>query len=98
MARALIVDDDLANGRIISKYLQRAGHEVVTRTDGKAGLEQALSNPPDLVLLDVMMPGMDGFEICRALRAAEATHDLPVIFLSARGDLRDRVAGLDQGA
>jgi two-component system, sensor histidine kinase and response regulator len=98
VARALVVDDDLANGRIISKYLQRAGHEVVTKSDGKAGLRQALSHPPDLVVLDVMMPGMDGFEICRALRAAEATRDLPVIFLSARGDLRDRVAGLDQGA
>ena len=98
MARALVVDDDLANGRIISKYLQRAGHEVVTKSDGMAGLRQALSYPPDLIVLDVMMPGMDGFEICRALRAADVTRDLPVIFLSARGDLRDRVAGLDQGA
>jgi signal transduction histidine kinase len=98
MARALVVDDDIASGRVVSKYLQRAGHEVVTKTDSTAGLQEALAHPPDLVLLDVMMPVMDGFGILRALRAAEATRDLPVIFLSARGDLRDRVAGLDEGA
>ncbi len=98
MARALIVDDDIANGRLVGKYLQRAGHDVVTRTDGRAGLERALADPPDVIILDVMMPGLDGLAVCRALRAADATRDLPVIFLSARGDLADRVAGLDQGA
>jgi two-component system sensor histidine kinase/response regulator len=98
MARALIVDDDVANGRLVGKYLQRAGHDVVTRTDGRSGLERALADPPDVIILDVMMPGLDGLAVCRALRAADATRDLPVIFLSARGDLADRVAGLDQGA
>jgi two-component system, sensor histidine kinase and response regulator len=98
MARALVVDDDVANVRIVSKYLERAGHTVTARTDSRTGLAHALSNPPDFVLLDVMMPEMDGFEVCRTLHANEPTRDLPVIFLSARGDLRDRVAGLDEGA
>jgi signal transduction histidine kinase len=98
VARALIVDDDPIGARLLRKYLQRAGHDVVIRADGRAGLDRALSDPPDLVILDVMMPGLGGFEVCRALRSVEATRDLPVIFLSARGDLRDRVAGLDQGA
>jgi two-component system sensor histidine kinase/response regulator len=98
MAQALIVDDDPTSARLVRKYLQRAGHDVVTRADGRSGLERALSDPPDIIILDVMMPGLDGLEVCRALRSVEATRDLPVIFLSARSDLGDRVAGLDQGA
>ena len=98
MARALIVDDDPIGARLVRKHLQHAGHDVVIRADGQSGLDRALADPPDLVILDVMMPGLDGFEVCRALRAVEATRDLPIIFLSARSDLRDRVAGLDQGA
>ena len=98
MARALIVDDDPTSARLVRKYLQRAGHDVMIRADGRSGLDRALSDPPDLVILDVMMPGLDGFEVCRALRSVEATRDLPVIFLSARSDLGDRVTGLDQGA
>jgi len=98
MARILVVDDDLASCRLVAKYLQRAGHRVELRHDGQAGLDRALERPPDLILLDMMMPGLDGLAVCNALRAADATRDLPVIFLSARGDLSDRVAGLDQGA
>lgn len=98
MARALIVDDDPTSARIVRKYLQRAGHDVVIRSDGRSGLECALSDPLDLVILDVIMPEIDGLEVCRALHAVEATRDLPVIFLSARSDLGDRVAGLDHGA
>jgi signal transduction histidine kinase len=98
MARALIVDDDPVGARLVRKYLQRAGHDVVIRSDGRSGLDWALSHPPDVVILDVMMPEMDGLEVCRALRSVQATRDLPVIFLSARSDLGARVAGLDQGA
>ena len=89
MARALIVDDDPVNTRLVRKYLERTGLDVDACADGRAGLELALSDPPDLVILDVMMPGMDGLEVCRALRSVEATRDLPVIFLSARSDLGD---------
>jgi two-component system sensor histidine kinase/response regulator len=98
MARALIVDDDPTAARLVRKYLQRAGHEVVIRSDGRSGLDRAIGDPPDLVILDVMLPDLDGLEVCRALRSVAATRDLPVIFLSARSDLGDRVAGLDQGA
>jgi signal transduction histidine kinase len=98
MSRALIIDDDPVSGRLVGRYLQRAGHETVIRMDGQTGLAEALANPPDLIVLDVMMPGLDGFAVCSALRDEEATREVPVIFLSARGDLRDRVAGLDQGA
>src|SRR5215207_9277607 len=98
MARALIVDDDPTSARLVRKYLERDGHDVETRSDGRSGLDRALSDPPDLIVLDVMMPELDGFEVCLALRAVEATRDLPVIFLSARGELGDRVAGLDRGA
>jgi signal transduction histidine kinase len=98
MAKILVVDDDLANCRLVAKYLQRAGHQVELRHDGQAGLARALAQPPDLILLDMMMPGLDGLAVCSALRAADTTRDLPVIFLSARGDLGDRVAGLDRGA
>ena len=98
MAKILVVDDDLGSCRLVAKYLQRAGHTVLTRNDGQAALDVALVDPPDLILLDVMMPGLDGLGVCAALRAADMTRDLPVIFLSAHGDLSDRVAGLDQGA
>lgn len=98
MARALIVDDDPTNARLVSRYLQRAGHQVVVRSDGPSGLAEAIAQPPDLIVLDVMMPGMDGLEVCRELRKTDATRDVPVIFISALGDPRDRVTGLDQGA
>ena len=98
MARALIVDDDPVGARLVRKYLQRAGHDVVIRSDGQSGLERAVADPPDFVILDVMLPDLDGLEVCRILRSIEVTRDLPVIFLSARSDLGDRVAGLDQGA
>jgi signal transduction histidine kinase len=98
MARALVVDDDVVSARIVSKFLERAGHEVVVRADGRAGLEEALTNPPDLIILDIMMPYLDGLEVCRALRVVDETREVPVIFVSARGELRDRVHGLDQGA
>jgi two-component system, sensor histidine kinase and response regulator len=98
MVRALIVDDDPVSARVVGKCLERAGHEVTVRTDGRSGLEAALAEPPDLIILDVMMPGMDGLEVCSALSAAEATRDVPIIFVSACGELGDRVRGLDHGA
>lgn len=98
MVRTLIVDDDPVSARVVAKCLERAGHQVTIRTDGRSGLEAALAEPPDLIILDVMMPGMDGLEVCSALRAAEVTRDVPVIFVSACGELGDRVSGLDHGA
>jgi DNA-binding response OmpR family regulator len=93
--RVLVVDDDPALAEVVARYLRRDGYEVDYAPDGEAGLRQALATLPDLVVLDLMMPGMDGFEVCRRLREATA---IPVVMLTARGEENDRIAGLDLGA
>ncbi len=98
MARVLVVDDDVASARLVGKYLHREGYIAVLAHDGRSALVKATTEPFDLILLDVMMPGFDGLATCRRLSADPETADVPVIFLSARGDLSDRVAGLDVGA
>ena len=98
MARILVVDDDVANARLVGKYLHREGYIAVVAHDGRSALVKASTEPPDLILLDVMMPDLDGLAVCQRLSSDPATEEVPVIFLSARGDLTDRVAGLDVGA
>ncbi|WP_192907061.1 response regulator transcription factor [Glycomyces paridis] len=93
--RVLVVDDDHALAEVVARYLRRDGFEVDYAADGATGLERALATLPDLVVLDLMMPGMDGFEVCRRLRR---TTDIPVVMLTARGEENDRIAGLDLGA
>jgi DNA-binding response OmpR family regulator len=95
VSRVLVVDDDLTVSDVVSRYLEREGHEVETVADGRAALEQAAAAPPDLVILDLMLPGMSGLEVCRRLREIGP---LPVIMLTARSDEGDRVAGLELGA
>ena len=94
-ARVLIVEDDRNVAEVVGRYLAREGYRVEVATDGAAGLARALEDPPDLVVLDLMLPSLDGMEVCRRLRAA---HDVPVIILTARGGESDRVAGLELGA
>jgi two-component system response regulator CpxR len=93
--RALLVDDDRDLARLLGEYL--ASHEVTLThvEDGPAGIEAALRGAFDVVLLDVMLPGIDGFEVCRRIRAS---HDVPVVMLTARGDDADRIVGLEIGA
>jgi len=99
MSRILIVEDDPDIALSLRLKLERdAGYEVEAAGSGPDGLRAALSHPPDLVLLDVNLPGMDGFEICRRLRAEAATAAIPIIMLTARIDEADRVAGLEFGA
>jgi two-component system, OmpR family, response regulator ResD len=93
--RVLVVDDDPALAEVVARYLRRDGYEVDYAADGATGLERALATLPDLVVLDLMMPGMDGFEVCRRLRQATA---IPVVMLTARGEENDRITGLDLGA
>jgi DNA-binding response OmpR family regulator len=93
--RVLVVDDDTALAEVVARYLRREGFDVDYAADGATGLERALATLPDLVVLDLMMPGMDGFEVCRRLREATA---VPVVMLTARGEEHDRIAGLDLGA
>ncbi|MFZ6002892.1 MAG: response regulator [Actinomycetota bacterium] len=94
-ARILVVDDDPNVSEVVARYLQREGFEVEAVGDGRVAIDRALADPPDLVVLDLMLPGMDGLEVCRRLRALAP---VPVIMLTARGDESDRVIGLELGA
>ena len=95
MNRILIVDDDLDLCELLAKYLQREGFEFDMVHSGNQGVEQALNGDYALVILDVMLPGMNGFEILRSLRNRS---NLPVLMLTARGDDVDRIVGLEMGA
>ena len=96
MARVLVVDDDATVREVVVDYLGKAGLEVAQAGDGASALHAARAERPDLVVLDIMLPGSDGLEVCRSLRAEHG--DLPVVMLSARGDEEDRVLGLEVGA
>jgi DNA-binding response OmpR family regulator len=96
MARILIVDDELEMVRGLEDNLRFEGYQTVSATNGEDGLALALSDAPDLVLLDVMMPRMSGWDVCRELRRRGV--DVPVIMLTARGAEADRVRGLEAGA
>jgi two-component system sensor histidine kinase/response regulator len=93
----LIVDDTPANLRLLANILANADYLVRPARDGKAALASAQSAPPDLILLDVMMPGMDGYEVCQKLKADENTADIPVIFISALDDVEDKVKSFAVG-
>ena len=96
MSRVLVVDDDDTIAGVVVDYLGRAGHQAERAADGPAALAAIEAAPPDLVLLDIMLPGIDGIEVCRRVRAA--LPDLPVIMLTALGEAEDRIAGLEVGA
>lgn len=95
MTRLLLIDDDRAIRDALSLTLRRAGHDVTTAATGEDGLRAWRRDRPELILLDVMLPGMDGFDVCRKVRAAGQT---PVIMLTARDDPVDVVVGLEVGA
>jgi two-component system cell cycle response regulator len=97
-ARILVVDDIAPNIKLLEAKLKAEYFEVLTATDGEAALRIAKREAPDLILLDVMMPGMDGFEVCRQLRAHPKTRHLPVVMVTALTDVADRVRGLEAGA
>ena len=94
-ARVLIVEDDPTVAEVVARYLLREGYQVEAVADGAVGLERALADPPDLVVLDLMLPSLGGLELCRRLRAVAP---VPVIMLTARGEEADRIAGLELGA
>jgi DNA-binding response OmpR family regulator len=93
--RILLVEDDPTVSEVVTRYLEREGFVVEVAFDGAVGLERALADPPELVVLDLMIPSLDGFEVCRRLRA---TAPVPVIMLTARGEEADRIVGLELGA
>ena len=94
-AHVLVVEDDPTVREVVVRYLEREGLDVTAVGDGERALEEAAIRWPDLVVLDLMLPALDGFEVCRRLRA---TAPVPVIMLTARGDEDDRVRGLELGA
>ena len=98
MARVQIVEDSPDIAELVRHYLTRAGYEATTVSSGRDALIQARQSPPDLVVLDIMLPGMDGMQVCQALRAEPATANIPIIMLTARGEEADRVRGLELGA
>lgn len=93
--RVLVIDDDPNVSEVVAAYLAREGAIVEVRADGEAGLEAALADPPDLVVLDLMLPKVDGLEVCRRLQALAP---VPVVMLTAKGDETDRIIGLELGA
>ena len=93
----LIVDDVSSNIQVLNQVLKGA-YQILFATSGEKALELAVERQPDLILLDVMMPGMDGHEVCRRLKAEPLTEEIPVIFVTAMNDERDETEGLDLGA
>ena len=93
--RVLVIDDDPNVAEVVATYLEREGAIVEVRGDGRAGLDAALADPPDLVVLDLMLPELDGLEVCRQLQALAP---VPIVMLTAKGDETDRIIGLEIGA
>ena len=96
-AKVLVVDDNEANIKLARALLRGAGYEVATAASGTEGLSVATSENPDLILLDIMLPDLTGFEICQRLRAAPETRQTPIIFLTALHELEDHMKAMDVG-
>ncbi|MDY7023918.1 MAG: response regulator, partial [Cyanobacteriota bacterium] len=97
-ADILIVDDTLMNLRILSKMLSDQGYEVRQAISGKMALTAVQSSPPSLILLDIMMPDIDGYQVCSSLKDNPETIDIPIIFISALDDVLDKVRAFKSGA
>ena len=98
MERILVVDDDPDIQCLVCYNLQHAGFATVTAGSGRIALDMVMREPPDLVILDLMLPDMDGMEVCRSLRGLDAPRRIPVLMLSARGEENDRILGFELGA
>lgn len=97
-AKVLVVEDDPAARRLISFALEQDGYEVLTASNGLEGLTKAQTERPEILVLDVMLPGLDGFEVCRRLRADTETSGVLVLMLSAKAQESDKATGLKMGA
>lgn len=98
MAKILIIDDSKLIVEFGKSILSKEGHEVSYAPDGYKALEIVSEEKPDLILLDVVMPGIDGYEVCKRLKAEEKTYDIPVIMLTSKGETEDKIKGLNIGA
>src|SRR5437879_4622436 len=97
MTKVLVIDDEAPIRLLCRVNLEAEGMEVLEAADGPTGLEQAREQAPDVILLDVMMPGLDGWRVAEELLEDERTQDIPIILLTARAEFRDRARGLDIG-
>lgn len=95
MSKILIVEDEVKIARFIELELKYEGYDVIVAHDGRNGLEKAINEDPDLIILDIMLPGLSGIEVCRRVRLES---EVPIIMLTAKDDVTDKVAGLDMGA
>ncbi len=98
MSRILVIEDEQAIAELVKINLELLGHQVITAPDGIKGLAMSQQNRPDLIVLDVMMPDLDGFTVCQRLRQNPATNHIPVLMLTALSTTKDKVAGFDAGA
>ncbi|MHB8642037.1 MAG: response regulator [Gaiellaceae bacterium] len=97
MTRVLVIDDEAPIRLLCRVNLEAEGMEVIEASDGPSGLDQARTHTPDVILLDVMMPALDGWRVAEQLIDDDRTQDIPIIFLTARAEFRDRARGLDIG-
>ncbi|MDE2485685.1 MAG: response regulator, partial [candidate division NC10 bacterium] len=97
-SRLLVVDDNARNVELLTALMQAEGYEVVAAADGQEALAQAATSPPDLILLDVMMPKLDGYAVCRRLKEEKSTRLTPIILLTALGAEDARIRGIEAGA
>src|SRR3712207_2211966 len=98
MSVILFADDDLAMRQMVSDLLRAAGHQVRLASDGRTALDEARADPPDLVILDYRMGRPNGLEVCRTIKSTPRLAHLPVLMLTAQGEVEDRIRGFDAGA
>ena len=98
MAKILLIDDSRLIAHVAKTILTKRGHKVILAQDGLVGLEAAKSEQPDIILLDLIMPVMDGYEVCKKLKQEESTNEIPVIMLTSKAEPADKVKGLEMGA
>ena len=96
--KILVIDDNEANVELLEAYLTAYGYDVITAFDGESGLDMTYTEKPDLLLLDIMMPGLNGYEVCKRLKEDEKTQFIPIVMITALTEINDKVKGLDVGA
>ena len=95
--KILIADDEIVNRKLLANILKKENCELIEAGDGDEAIELALQELPGLILLDIMMPGKDGYEVCHELKRDSRSADIPIIFFSARGETEDKIKGLELG-
>lgn len=98
MSTVLVVEDTPSELKLISTYLRESGYNVINATDAKEALNKAVEQKPDVIVTDVVMPGMSGFELCRSLKKDPATEKVPIVICSSKNQEIDRLWGMKQGA